>query len=69
MGPTAVDSVAGQIEFVTTAPTGGYKVVMLSNNAGDQISPAAEAAQAAGTKVVTWDSPIPSGAGESGHEA
>ena len=37
---------------------------MLSNNAGDQIVPAAEAAQAAGTKVVTWDSPIPSGAGE-----
>ena len=38
---------------------------MLSNNAGDQIAPSAEAAQAAGTKVVTWDSPIPSGAGES----
>ena len=38
---------------------------MLSNNAGDQIAPAAEAAQAAGTKVVTWDSPIPNGAGES----
>ena len=37
---------------------------MLSNNAGDQIAPAAEAAQAAGTKVVTWDSPIPSGEGE-----
>jgi rhamnose transport system substrate-binding protein len=37
---------------------------MLSNNAGDQIVPAAEAAQAAGTKVVTWDSPIPSAAGE-----
>ena len=65
VGPTAADSVAGQIEFVTTAPTGGYKVVMLSNNAGDQIAPAAEAAQAAGTKIVTWDSPIPSGVGES----
>jgi rhamnose transport system substrate-binding protein len=38
---------------------------MLSNNAGDQIAPAAEAAQAAGTKIVTWDSPIPSGKGES----
>ena len=50
---------------MTTAPTGGYKVVMLSNNAGDQIAPAAEAAQAAGTKIVTWDSPIPSGVGES----
>lgn len=65
VGPTADQSVAGQIEFMTNAPTGGYKVVMLSNNAGDQIAPAAEAAQAAGTKVVTWDSPIPSGAGES----
>jgi rhamnose transport system substrate-binding protein len=38
---------------------------MLSNNAGDQVAPAAEAAQKAGTKVVTWDSPIPSGKGES----
>jgi rhamnose transport system substrate-binding protein len=65
VGPTAENSVAGQIEFVTNAPTGGYKVVMLSNNSGDQIVPAAQAAQAAGTKVVTWDSPIPSGQGES----
>ena len=65
VGPTAENSVAGQIEFVTNAPAGGYKVVMLSNNSGDQIVPAAEAAQAAGTKVVTWDSPIPSGQGES----
>ncbi|MET0772251.1 MAG: substrate-binding domain-containing protein, partial [Candidatus Limnocylindrales bacterium] len=65
VGPTAENSVAGQIEFMTNAPTGGTKVVMLSNNAGDQIAPAAEAAVAAGTKVVTWDSPIPSAAGES----
>jgi rhamnose transport system substrate-binding protein len=65
VGPTAENSVAGQIEFVTNAPTGGYQVVMLSNNAGDQIAPAAQAAQDAGTKVVTWDSPIPSGEGES----
>jgi rhamnose transport system substrate-binding protein len=65
VGPTAENSVAGQIEFMTNAPTGGYKVVMLSNNAGDQIAPAAEAAQTAGTKVVTWDSPIPTAAGES----
>ena len=60
VGPTAENSVQGQIEFMTNAPTQGHKVVMLSNNAGDQIAPAAEAAQAAGTKVVTWDSPIPS---------
>lgn len=65
VGPTAENSVAGQIEFVTNAPSGEYKVVMLSNNSGEQIVPAAEAAQAAGTLVVTWDSPIPSGKGES----
>ncbi len=65
VGPTADNSVAGQIDFMTNAPAGGYNVVMLSNNAGDQIDPSAEAAQAAGVKVVTWDSPIPSGAGES----
>jgi rhamnose transport system substrate-binding protein len=63
-GPTPENSVAGQIEVMTNAASQGQKVVMLSNNAGDQIAPAAEAAQAAGTKVVTWDSPIPSGAGE-----
>ncbi|MGI9252410.1 MAG: substrate-binding domain-containing protein [Thermomicrobiales bacterium] len=65
VGPTAENSVAGQIEFMTNAPTGGYKVVMLSNNAGDQISASAEAAAKAGTKVVTWDSPIPDAKGES----
>jgi len=65
VGPTAENSVAGQIEFVTNAPAGGYDVVMLSNNSGDQIAPAAVAAQEAGTKVVTWDSQIPSGEGES----
>jgi rhamnose transport system substrate-binding protein len=64
-GPTPENSVAGQIEVMTNAASQGQKVVMLSNNAGDQIAPAAEAAQGAGTKVVTWDSPIPSGAGES----
>jgi rhamnose transport system substrate-binding protein len=65
VGPTAENSVAGQIEFMTNAPTAGYQVVMLSNNSGDQIVPAAVAAQEAGTRVVTWDSPIPSGEGES----
>lgn len=63
-GPTQANSIAGQIETVTNAPTQDFDVVMLSNNAGDQIAPAAEAAQAAGTKVVTWDSPIPTAAGE-----
>ena len=65
VGPTPENSVAGQIEIMTTSTTQGKDVVMLSNNAGDQIVPSATAAQAAGTKVVTWDSPIPSGEGES----
>jgi rhamnose transport system substrate-binding protein len=64
-GPTAEASVAGQLETIRNAPVQGFDVVMLSNNAGDQIAPAAVAAQEAGTRVVTWDSPIPSGAGES----
>jgi rhamnose transport system substrate-binding protein len=64
-GPTADNSVAGQIETLTNASTQGFKVVMMSNNAGDQIAPVADAAQKAGTKVVTWDSPIPSAKGES----
>ena len=64
VGPTPENSVAGQIEIMTTSATQGQGAVMLSNNAGDQIVPSAEAAQAAGTRVVTWDSPIPSGAGE-----
>ena len=65
VGPTAENSVQGQIEFMTNAPTQQYEVVMLSNNAGDQIAAAAKAAQEAGVRVVTWDSPIPSGEGES----
>jgi len=64
LGPTPENSVAGQIEIVTTAATQGQDVVMLSNNSGDQIVPAATAAEAAGTKIVTWDSPIPSAEGE-----
>jgi rhamnose transport system substrate-binding protein len=64
LGPTAQNSVAGQIEIVTNATTQGVKAIMISNNAGDQIVPAAKAAQAKGVKVVTWDSPIPSAEGE-----
>lgn len=63
-GPTPENSVAGQIEIMTAAGTQKQGAVMLSNNAGDQIVPSAKAAQAAGTKVVTWDSPVPSGEGE-----
>ena len=64
VGPTPENSVAGQIEIMTTSATQRQGAVMLSNNAGDQIAPAAIAAQEAGTRVVTWDSPIPSGEGE-----
>ena len=64
VGPTADNSVAGQIEIVTNAPTQGAKAIMISNNAGDQLGPSAEAARNAGLTVVTWDSPIPSAQGE-----
>jgi rhamnose transport system substrate-binding protein len=37
---------------------------MISNNAGDQIVPAVQAARNQGLTVVTWDSPIPSAQGE-----
>jgi len=64
LGPTPENSVAGQIEITTNATTQGVAALMLSNNAGDQIVPAAKAAQAKGVKVVTWDSPIPTSEGE-----
>jgi rhamnose transport system substrate-binding protein len=64
-GPTPENSVAGQIEIMTTSASQGQAAVMLSNNAGEQIVPSAVAAQSAGTKVVTWDSPISSSEGES----
>ena len=65
LGPTADNSVAGQIEIMTNAATQKVNAVMLSNNAGDQIEPAAQAVVDAGGVVVTWDSPIPSGKAES----
>ncbi len=64
LGPTPENSVAGQIEIVTTAATQGQDGIMISNNAGDQIVPSAQTARKAGVTVVTWDSPIPSSAGE-----
>ncbi|MEZ4592427.1 MAG: substrate-binding domain-containing protein [Chloroflexota bacterium] len=63
-GPTPENSVQGQIEIVTNAVTQGAEAIMLSNNAGDQIAPAAQAALDAGLTIVTWDSPIPSAEGE-----
>lgn len=64
IGPTPENSVAGQIEIVTTAATQGQDAIMISNNAGDQIVPAATGARDQGMTVVTWDSPIPSAEGE-----
>lgn len=63
-GPTPENSVQGQIETVTAATTQGANAIMISNNAGDQLAPAAQAAADAGMTVVTWDSPIPSAEGE-----
>ena len=64
LGPTPENSVTGQIEIVTNATTQGVNAIMISNNAGDQIAPAAKAAIEQGITVVTWDSPIPSAEGE-----
>src|ERR1700686_4436731 len=64
LGPTPQNSVAGQIEIVTNATTQGVDAIMISNNSGDQIVPAAKAAHAKGVTVVTWDSPIPTADGE-----
>ena len=65
-GPDQASSAqGGQVEFVTNAPTQGYQALMISNNSGDQIGPAAKTAADGGIKVVTWDSPIPSAEGES----
>jgi rhamnose transport system substrate-binding protein len=65
-GPDQASSAqGGQVEYVTNAPTQGYNALMISNNSGDQIAPAAKTAADGGIKVVTWDSPIPSADGES----
>ena len=64
LGPTPENSVAGQIEIVTNAATQNVGAILLSNNSGDQIVPAAKAAHDKGIKVVTWDSPIPSAEAE-----
>jgi rhamnose transport system substrate-binding protein len=63
-GPAPGNSVAGQIEIITTATTQGVNAIMISNNSGDQIVPAVKAAHNKGIKVVTWDSPIHSAEGE-----
>jgi rhamnose transport system substrate-binding protein len=62
LGPTADNSVAGQIEIITTATTQSVDAIMISNNAGDQIVPAAQAASGPGSKS-SPGTPIPSAEG------
>jgi rhamnose transport system substrate-binding protein len=65
VGPADCGDATGQIEFITNATTQGVGAIMVSNNAGDELAPSAQAAADAGIPVVSWDSPIPSAEGES----
>lgn len=65
VGPADCGDATGQIEFMTNAVTQGVDAIMVSNNAGDELAPAAQSAADAGIPVVSWDSPIPSSEGES----
>lgn len=65
VGPADCGDATGQIEFMTNAVTQGQQAIMVSNNAGDELAPSAQAAADAGIPVVSWDSPIPSAEGES----
>jgi rhamnose transport system substrate-binding protein len=65
LGPSTCEDPTGQIETMTNAATQGVDAVMISNNAGEQIQSGVDAATDADVKVVSWDSPIPSGEGES----
>ena len=64
LAPASGGAGADQIPIITNATTQGVNAIMLSNNAGDQVAPAAQAARDAGIAFVTWDSPIPSSEGE-----
>jgi rhamnose transport system substrate-binding protein len=65
IGPSTCEDPTGQIETMTNAATQGVDAVMISNNAGEQIQSGVDAATDADVKVVSWDSAIPSGEGES----
>ena len=65
LGPSTCEDPTGQIETMTNAATQGVDAVMLSNNAGEQIQSGVDAAVDADVTVTSWDSPIPSGEGES----
>jgi len=64
LAPASGAAGAEQIPIITNATTQGVDAIMLSNNAGDQVAPAAQAARDAGITFVTWDSPIPAAEGE-----
>lgn len=65
VGPATCEDATGQIEFMTNAAQQGTNAVMVSNNAGEQIQSGVDAVTDAGGTVVGWDSPVPSGEGES----
>ena len=65
LGPSTCEDPTGQIDTMTNAATQGVDAVMISNNAGEQIQSGVDAATDADVAVVSWDSPIPSGEGES----
>ncbi|MGH9211412.1 MAG: substrate-binding domain-containing protein [Acidimicrobiales bacterium] len=65
LGPATCEDPTGQIDTMTNAATQGVDAVMISNNAGEQIQSGVDAAADADVAVVSWDSPIPSGEGES----
>ena len=65
VGPADCGDPTQQIEFVTNATTQGVDAIMISNNAGDELAPSVADAAEAGIVVTTWDSPVPSGEGES----
>jgi rhamnose transport system substrate-binding protein len=64
LAPASGAAGTAQIDIITSATTQGVNAIMLSNNAGDQVAPAAKAARDKGITFVTWDSPIPSAEGE-----
>ena len=64
VGPASANDTQMQIDLLNEAVTFGYDAVLISNNAGDAIAAAAEAALEAGVTIITWDSPIPSATGE-----
>jgi rhamnose transport system substrate-binding protein len=63
--PASCEDSTGQLDYLTNAAQQGLDAVMLSNNAGDQIESGVDVATDGGVSVVSWDSPVPSGEGES----